>query len=88
MGYYLDGDGNLRDDRYDDALDAPADAIEIERWLQEMIAADEDMEFDVESFEDGGVITSNRGLTITDATGRSWQITIDGPTRAGGNRKR
>ena len=81
MGYYLDGDGNLRDDRYDDA-------IEIERWLQEMIAADEDMEFDVESFEDGGVITSNRGLTITDATGRSWQITIDGPTRAGGNRKR
>ena len=81
MGYYFDGDGNLRDDRYDDA-------IEIERWLQEMIAADEDMEFDVESFEDGGVITSNRGLTITDATGRSWKITIDGPTRAGGKRKR
>ena len=81
MGYYFDGDGNLRDDRYDDA-------IEIERWLQEMIAADEDMEFDVESFEDGGVITSNRGLIITDATGRSWKITIDGPTRAGGNRKR
>jgi hypothetical protein len=88
MGYYFDKDGNLRDDRRDDPLDVPADAIEIERWLKDMIAADEDMEFDVESFEDGGVITSHRGLTITDAASRSWQITIEGPTWAGGKRKR
>ena len=77
MNYHFDRDGNLRDDRTGGPPDdEPMTAIDIETWLEDMIAGDPEIEFDVETFEQGGVLTKDRGLTITDAVGNSWQITI------------
>ena len=56
---------------------------DIETYLYDLIADDyiqrpetKEVRLNVETFLDGGIMTNDKGLTITDPDGNEWQVTI------------